>query len=122
MNKKELDRIKKFHGHLGPYVLLGYKMGILAKKKLTNINTIKILIPKNPPQSCILDGLQLSTNCTLGKNQIKSIKKKNFQKAIFYKNNKKLSITFSNLSKKLINNIDIKKIINTPSNKLFTYN
>ena len=27
MNKKELDRIKNFHGHLGPYVILGYKMG-----------------------------------------------------------------------------------------------
>ena len=71
MNKKELDYIKNFHGHLGPYVILGYKMGKLALKKLKKIDKIIVYLPKNPPQSCLLDGLQLATNCTLGKNKIK---------------------------------------------------
>lgn len=121
MNKKELNRIKNFHGHLGPYVILGYKMGKLAEKKIKKIKKIIIYLPKNPPQSCIIDGLQLSTNCTFGKNQIKIIKKKNFQKALFY-NNHKITLELTQLSKKIINNYDIKKIINTPLNKLFIIN
>lgn len=30
-----LNEIKKFHGHLGPYVVIGYKMGIIANKYLS---------------------------------------------------------------------------------------
>ena len=29
-----LDLIEKFHGHLGPYVVLGYRIGLIANEKL----------------------------------------------------------------------------------------
>ncbi|HEC81191.1 MAG TPA: hypothetical protein ENI42_02025, partial [Thermoplasmatales archaeon] len=32
--KETLKRIEQFHGHLGPYVVLGYRMGIIANKFL----------------------------------------------------------------------------------------
>lgn len=122
MKKNELDKIKNFHGHLGPYVLLGYKMGKLAKNKLKEIKKIQIYLPINPPQSCMLDGLQLSTGCTYGKNSIQRIKSINFKKAIFYNHSKKITIKLSELSKKLINSSDILTIINSELNKLFIIN
>lgn len=122
MNKKELKQIRNFHGHLGHYVILGYRMGKFAQRRLNIIDVIKAYLPKNPPQSCLLDGLQLSTGCTLGRNEIKVIIRKKLQKVIFYKNNKKLVITLSELARELIKEFKIKKIISTKLNKLFTIN
>jgi len=88
-------KIRRFHGHLGPYVVLGYRMGKYAKSRLTKIDRIAVQIDQQPPVSCILDGLQLSTGCTLGKNKIELSKSRKFQKAIFYGQNKKIIITLT---------------------------
>ena len=62
-----------FHGHLGPYLVLGLRMGILAKNILGEspfLMTAEIHTKKTPPHSCILDGVQFSSGCTLGKGNI----------------------------------------------------
>lgn len=60
-----------FHGHLGPYLVLGLRMGILAKNILGDpLMTAEIHTKKTPPHSCILDGVQFSSGCTLGKGNI----------------------------------------------------
>ena len=68
-----LKQIKKFHGHLGPYVVIGYKMGEIANKKLGNDSFSKkatVWTGTTPPLSCIIDGIQISSGCTLGKGNI----------------------------------------------------
>ena len=65
----------RFHGHLGPYLALGLRMGIVAvrvlKPKALHELSAKVWTKKTPPQSCLLDGIQVSSGCTLGKGNVR---------------------------------------------------
>ncbi|MHC4944668.1 MAG: nucleoside hydrolase [Planctomycetota bacterium] len=68
------DRIKAFHGHLGPYVVIGYRMGRIALRETGSkghfdLNAQVYTQPK-PPPSCLIDGVQLGSGCTMGKGNI----------------------------------------------------
>jgi len=68
-----LDGAISFHGHLGPYLVLGLKAGIYANEILgKNPMKMHAIVSTNPapPHSCSADGVQYSTGCTLGKNNI----------------------------------------------------
>lgn len=68
-----LKQIKQFHGHLGPYAVIGYKMGEIANQHLGSRPFSKQAIVwtgTTPPISCIIDGIQLSSGCTLGTGKI----------------------------------------------------
>jgi formylmethanofuran dehydrogenase subunit E len=68
-----LDRISEFHGHLGPYVVVGYRMGLVGNKVLGGDPFQKsavVLTGAKTPRSCVVDGVQLSSGCTLGKGNI----------------------------------------------------
>lgn len=70
---KILEEIERFHGHVGPYAVLGYKIGEAAKQILgPNPFTKKAIVfaPLSPPSSCMIDGIQISSGCTLGKRNI----------------------------------------------------
>lgn len=65
----------KLHGHAGPYLNLGIKMGLLALELLGakgyfDLST-EVEVKNRTPFSCLIDGLQISTGCTLGKGNIK---------------------------------------------------
>lgn len=86
---KMIKQIEKFHGHLGPYLVIGYKMGIIANKKLGSDPFTKRAIVwtgTKPPLSCIIDGLQMSSGCTLGKGNI-IIRKEGLPQVTFLNNN-----------------------------------
>jgi formylmethanofuran dehydrogenase subunit E len=63
-----------FHGHLGPYLVLGLLMGKYALSELRARQhfglRVKVWGAKDKPRSCLIDGLQLSTGCTYGKGNI----------------------------------------------------
>ncbi|MFO8132400.1 MAG: formylmethanofuran dehydrogenase subunit E family protein [Thermoplasmatota archaeon] len=68
-----LKCIKQFHGHLGPYAVIGYRMGLLANQRLGDDPFAKQAVAQTgitPPVSCIVDGIQLASGCTLGKGNI----------------------------------------------------
>jgi formylmethanofuran dehydrogenase subunit E len=97
----------KFHGHLGPWLVIGLIMGefalsILKAKKYFGIN-VKAFGLNVKPRSCLIDGLQMSTGATYGKGNIKKINAKNI-KVIFEntKEERKLVVTIKKeLLKKL---------------------
>ena len=69
-----LNEAIKFHGHLGPYLILGILAGKFAVKKLRckryfGLN-VKVYGANKKPKSCLIDGLQLSTGATYGKGNI----------------------------------------------------
>jgi hypothetical protein len=70
-----LSRIASFHGHLGPYVVLGYRMGLLARKVTGTAGYFDIEARPStrgkPPESCFVDGIQLGTGATTGKGNLK---------------------------------------------------
>ncbi|MDD2680257.1 MAG: FmdE family protein [Candidatus Omnitrophica bacterium] len=64
-----------FHGHLGPYLILGLLAGDLGLKKTGAKKyfgvEVKVYGANIKPKSCLIDGLQLSTGATYGKGNIK---------------------------------------------------
>ena len=73
--KRLLEAGVKFHGHLGPYLVLGLRMGVIAvrilKPKGLHELSVRVWTKKTPPQSCLLDGIQVSSGCTLGKGNVR---------------------------------------------------
>lgn len=68
-----IDRAAAFHGHLGPLLVLGLRMGLLAQTILEGdpfTMKAEVHTRKTPPYSCIVDGIQFSSGCTLGKGNI----------------------------------------------------
>jgi len=71
---KDLADLRRFHGHLGPYVVLGLRLGQYALERLGVAPHFgleaQVRCAGNPPESCLLDGVQFATGCTLGKQNI----------------------------------------------------
>jgi len=79
-NEKELllmiKNAQKLHGHLGPFLVLGVRMGMIAKKALSAADDecvslrAYVKVPLFPPFSCLLDGIQAATTCTVGNQRL----------------------------------------------------
>ena len=73
LDEEPLVLIERFHGHVGPYVVLGYRTGRLAIDRL-GVNAFRmraeVRAGTRPPMSCYVDGVQLGSGCTLGKGNI----------------------------------------------------
>jgi formylmethanofuran dehydrogenase subunit E len=72
-----INQAIEFHGHLGPFLVLGIRMGLLALKELSSPGYEGIeAVAKTgntPSLSCLLDGIQISTGCTMGKGNIATV-------------------------------------------------
>lgn len=66
----ELVALRRFHGHLGPYVVLGYMMGRIGRERFQNRISAVVFSGTRRPLSCLVDGIQFSSCCTLGKGNI----------------------------------------------------
>lgn len=91
----------KFHGHLGPWLVLGLLMGEYGLKKINAEKYFRIEVEVSglhkKPRSCLIDGLQLSTGATLGKGNIKILKSKGvFVNFINKKIKKKVTVRLRN--------------------------
>jgi formylmethanofuran dehydrogenase subunit E len=94
MSKKiTLNEAISFHGHLGPYLVLGLLAGEFALKKLKAKKYFEVNVivwgANKKPKSCLIDGLQLSTGATYGKGNIKKINAPSIKMQVFNKNNGK---------------------------------
>jgi formylmethanofuran dehydrogenase subunit E len=90
-----VKRAEEFHGHGGPFLLLGLRIGILAVEKLGDGYGKKLKAevhcPLKTPYSCMIDGIQISTGCTRGKRNIDEVEDKNFF-VVFSSENKSIKI------------------------------
>lgn len=65
-----------FHGHLGPFIIIGYRIGTYVRDTFCDNPfdlAARIYCSGKPPQSCLADGVQLGSGCTLGKRNIEII-------------------------------------------------
>ena len=117
-----LKNIERFHGHIGPYAIIGYKMGEIANKILGSDSFTKkavVWTGTTPPLSCIIDGLQISSGCTMGKGNI-LVNKKNSPKVQFINyDGKKIEITLKPAIKEEIDTIVTKENIVSYSEKIY---
>jgi formylmethanofuran dehydrogenase subunit E len=68
----------QFHGHLGPWATAGSRAGMCARRAVAAEGYFDLEVTVEgplvkPPQSCFLDGLQVSTGATWGKRNVKWI-------------------------------------------------
>ncbi|MEO0081043.1 MAG: formylmethanofuran dehydrogenase subunit E family protein [candidate division WOR-3 bacterium] len=67
----------RFHGHLGPWLVLGLRAGRHAADKL-KVKPFelqaRVFCPSGTPYTCLLDGVQLGSGCTMGKGNIRHIR------------------------------------------------
>ncbi len=66
---KELQHAARFHTHLGPYLVVGLRMGRIVTRELGDkpfSYRIRAHTGRVPPYSCSVDGMQLATPCTTG--------------------------------------------------------
>jgi formylmethanofuran dehydrogenase subunit E len=90
--------VVEFHGHLGPFLILGLKAGLLANSLLVKDyfkTTAIVMTEPSPPSSCFVDGVQFVTGCTMGKGNIKLRKGKDVS-VLFTKEGRKLRLTLKN--------------------------
>jgi formylmethanofuran dehydrogenase subunit E len=65
-----LEDAVRFHGHLGPFLVLGLRAGLLATEYLGKSYfelKARVETASHPPQSCFIDGVQFASGCTTGK-------------------------------------------------------
>ena len=62
------------HGHLGPFLVAGIRMGLLALQLLESPGYFGIQAESEAgsvtPQSCLNDGIQIGSGCTAGKGNL----------------------------------------------------
>jgi formylmethanofuran dehydrogenase subunit E len=68
-----LRQAARFHGHLGPWLVLGMQAGAYARRKLAASPfelSARVFCPADTPYTCFVDGVQFSSGCTMGKGNI----------------------------------------------------
>jgi formylmethanofuran dehydrogenase subunit E len=72
-----IKRAEDMHGHLGPFLVIGVRMGKAAMRSL-NLTAeesgrlqVVVKVPLRTPFSCVLDGIQTTTKCTVGNQKLK---------------------------------------------------
>jgi formylmethanofuran dehydrogenase subunit E len=72
--KSLLEKAAEFHSHLGPFLVIGVRMGLTGLKEIGEQSfdqlAITASLPLHVPFSCIIDGLQVSTHCTVGNRRL----------------------------------------------------
>jgi len=129
ISEEFLKRVVEFHGHLGPFLILGVKAGLLANsllgKDCFEMKAIVVTEP-SPPTSCFVDGVQFVTGCTMGKRNIRLRKGKNTS-AIFFKDGKTVKLrvkekvleSVSRVASEDESNKESLRLLNSPMSELF---
>jgi formylmethanofuran dehydrogenase subunit E len=78
-----LRKATDLHGHFGPWLTLGVRMGLLglrelgAKKGEAQLH-VTVVLQYRLPFSCMLDGIQATTGCTIGNKRLEWEESKQF--------------------------------------------
>ena len=73
-----LEAVVQFHGHLGPSIIAGARLGMAGLRAVDAKGYFDVDVAcegpfAKPPQSCFLDGLQVGTGATLGKRNLQYV-------------------------------------------------
>ena len=123
----------KFHGHLGPYLVLGLLAGALGIKKTGAKKyfglEVEVYGANIKPKSCLIDGLQLSTGATYGKGNIRKYASSSLKIILRNcKNNRSVTLGLKSSLLKELDNLKghndsekfARRLLNINSQKIFT--
>ncbi len=71
-----LEKAVDFHGHLGPFLVLGVRMGLIGIRELEAKRgnpklRVTVMTKPSVPFSCVIDGIQAATKCTIGNRKLR---------------------------------------------------
>jgi len=70
-----VERGTRLHGHLGPFLVAGIRMGLLALELMESSGYFGIRAESDAgfttPLSCLSDGVQIGSGCTIGKGNLR---------------------------------------------------
>jgi formylmethanofuran dehydrogenase subunit E len=71
-----LREAEDFHGHLGPFLVIGDRAGLVGLMKLGIERgdpklSVTAMLKNSIPFSCVLDGVQVATGCTIGNKRLR---------------------------------------------------
>ena len=74
--EEAVEKAVDFHGHLGPFLVLGIRMGFIGLRELKikkGNSKLRVTMITKPsvPFSCVIDGIQTTTGCTVGNRKLK---------------------------------------------------
>lgn len=135
MTEAEWEEIRRFHGHLGPWLVLGIKIGRAALLALDARKHFGVDVtarcPDAPPPSCLVDGLQIGTGATYGKRNIRLEPSDSFEVVVRNKDTGEAVAAhltegtpgkIRELFDSLGDEASSRRIWDTPDEKLFTLN
>jgi len=76
--KTILEKAADFHGHFGPFLVIGVRMGLIGIRQLEAEEhdkklRVTAMLKHSVPFSCVIDGIQVTTKCTIGNKKLKLI-------------------------------------------------
>jgi formylmethanofuran dehydrogenase subunit E len=69
----------RLHGHVGPFLVIGVRMGRIAEQMFgldadkNGELRVDVYAPLSTPFSCVIDGIQATTRCTIGNQKLEVI-------------------------------------------------
>ena len=104
-----LEEAASFHSHLGPFLVLGLKAGKLALRELRTKQgdsklSAQIELPYRIPISCLLDGVQFSTGCTIGNKRLSFVDSTDITLS-FTRSEKTIRLTLKTAAFQLLNRL-----------------
>lgn len=107
-----LKKAAEFHGHLGPFLVIGVRMGLVGVRELKakeNDNKLRVtaMLKYHVPFSCVIDGIQVATKCTIGNQKLKLIDSPEIAAEFELQQREKVTVTvnpttFSRLKNRLL--------------------
>lgn len=102
IQKQELASLVRkateLHGHLGPFLVIGVRMGIIGVRELKakdNGNALRVtaMLKYSVPFSCVIDGIQVTTRCTIGNQKLKLIDSSGIRAEFELQQREKVTVT-----------------------------
>jgi formylmethanofuran dehydrogenase subunit E len=93
-----IKRATGFHGHLGPFLVIGVRMGIIGVRELEakdNGNALRVtaILKYSVPFSCVIDGIQVATRCTIGNQKLNLIDSSGIRAEFELQQREKVTVT-----------------------------
>jgi len=115
-----LKEAVKFHGHFGPFLVLGLRAGLLGITFLGQ-DPFKIRATiktsSHPPRSCFIDGIQYASGCTIGKNNLE-VKAKDTVSVEFIRGKRKIRLLVRDEILKHLDQVRSEKEVELSANNL----
>jgi hypothetical protein len=86
-NKEQVQRAISYHGHYGPFLMLGLKAFLYAKSVLGNVTRCELYTVGRKPYLCTVDGIKAVSDCEIGVFDGESLK------IVFYNGSQRIAMT-----------------------------